>query len=488
MPRFARCVFAVFLAVSCLSSSLTCQAAAPETAAAAFILMEAGSGRVLASRNETQERSIASTTKIMTCLVALEHSELTEKVTVKREHLREGSSMYLLEGETLTMEELLYGLMLPSGNDAAECIAAHCGGSGGSAQFVRWMNEKAKALGMEHTSFANPSGLDEMGHSSCALDMARLAAYAMQNPTFARIVSTRTASVGTRTMTNHNKLLASYSGCIGLKTGYTGDAGRTPSGNDAAECIAAHCGGSGGSAQFVRWMNEKAKALGMEHTSFANPSGLDEMGHSSCALDMARLAAYAMQNPTFARIVSTRTASVGTRTMTNHNKLLASYSGCIGLKTGYTGDAGRTLVTCAERGGMRMIAVTLHDGSDWADHAALYDYGFSAYALSSGAKKGEAYGSVSVDGQSVSAMAAESFRYPTAENEALSVHAELPQTVSAPVRKGQTFGTLVISCGETEVGRVDLVSARSVQAQETKSETSKNKSLAEKLWQFLSAK
>ena len=157
-------------------------------------------------------------------------------------------------------------------------------------------------------------------------------------------------------------------------------------------------------------------------------------------------------------------------------------------KTGYTGDAGRTLVTCAERGGMRMIAVTLHDGSDWADHAALYDYGFSAYALSSGAKKGEAYGSVSVDGQSVSAVAAESFRYPTAENEALSVRAELPQTVSAPVRKGQTFGTLVISCGETEVGRVDLVSARSVQAQETKSETSKNKSLAEKLWQFLSAK
>ena len=235
-------------------------------------------------------------------------------------------------------------------------------------------------------------------------------------------------------------------------------------------------------------MNEKAKALGMEHTSFANPSGLDEAGHGSCALDMARLAVYAMQNPTFARIVSTRTASVGTRTMTNHNKLLASYSGCVGLKTGYTGDAGRTLVTCAERGGMRLIAVTLHDGSDWADHAALYDYGFSAYALSSGAKKSEVYGSVSVDGQSVSAVAAESFCYPVSESESLSVRAELPQTVSAPVRKGQTFGTLVISCGETEVGRVDLVSARSVQAQETKSETSKNKSLAEKLWQFLSAK
>ena len=364
--------------VCSLLGCVDCAAAqsAPQTGAEAFILMDAGSGRVLTGKNTEQELAIASTTKIMTALVALETGNLSDKVTVKQNHLKEGSSMYLRAGEVLTLEELLYGLLLPSGNDAAECIAAHCGGSGGS----------------------------------------------------------------------------------------------------------------GGSAQFVRWMNEKAKALGMEHTSFANPSGLDEMGHSSCALDMARLAAYAMQNPTFARIVSTRTASVGTRTMTNHNKLLASYSGCVGLKTGYTGDAGRTLVTCAERDGMRLIAVTLHDGSDWADHAALYDYGFSAYALSSGAKKGEAYGSVSVDGQSVSAVAAESFRYPTAENEALSVRAELPQTVSAPVRKGQTFGTLVISCGETEVGRVDLVSARSVQAQETKSETSKNKSLAEKLWQFLSAK
>lgn len=174
--------------------------------------------------------------------------------------------------------------------------------------------------------------------------------------------------------------------------------------------------------------------------------------------------------------------------MTNHNKLLASYSGCVGLKTGYTGDAGRTLVTCAERGGMRMIAVTLHDGAIGRITRHSTTTAFRRMRSQAVRKKAEAYGSVSVDGQSVSAVAAESFRYPTAENEALSVRAELPQTVSAPVRKGQTFGTLVISCGETEVGRVDLVSARSVQAQETKSETSKNKSLAEKLWQFLSAK
>ena len=373
MPRFCRCLFAFFAAASFLTSSLTCQAAAPETAAAAFVLMEAGSGRMLLARNEEQSRSIASTTKIMTCLVALEHSKITDKVTVKREHLREGSSMYLAEGETLTMEELLYGLMLPSGNDAAECIAAHCGGSGGSRQFVQWMNEKAKALGMVHTSFRNPSGLDEAGHSSCALDMARLAA---------------------------------------------------------------------------------------------------------CA----------MQDPTFVRIVSTRTASVGTRTMTNHNKLLASYTGCIGLKTGYTGDAGRTLVTCAERGGMRLIAVTLHDGSDWADHTALYDYGFSAYSLAAGARRGEAYGSVLVEGQPLAAAAAESFYYPVSENETLRVRAELPQTLSAPVQKGQKLGTLIIYCGDREVGRVGLVSARSAQMQQTESETTRNKSLAEKLWQFLSVR
>ena len=358
----------------CVLALLLVLPRAGAVSARAAVVIDADTGETLFEQNADSRLPMASTTKIMTALVALGEGDLDRVYTVKPEYAAvEGSSMYLKAGETLSLQDTLYGLMLASGNDAAECIAAHCGGSSGSAQFVRWMNEKAKALGMEHTSFANPSGLDEMGHSSCALDMARLAAYAMQNPTFARIVSTRTASVGTRTMTNHNKLLASYSGCVGLKTGYTG-------------------------------------------------------------------------------------------------------------------NAGRTLVTCAERGGMRMIAVTLHDGSDWADHAALYDYGFSAYALSSGAKKGEAYGSVSVDGQSVSAVAAESFRYPTVENEALSVRAELPQTVSAPVRKGQTFGTLVISCGETEVGRVDLVSARSVQAQEPKSETSKNKSLAEKLWQFLSAK
>ncbi len=152
--------------VCSLLGCVDCAAAqsAPQTGAEAFILMDAGSGRVLTGKNTEQELAIASTTKIMTALVALETGNLSDKVTVKQNHLKEGSSMYLRAGEVLTLEELLYGLLLPSGNDAAECIADHCGG--GVERFVARMNEKAAALGMTHTSFANPSGLDAQGHYS----------------------------------------------------------------------------------------------------------------------------------------------------------------------------------------------------------------------------------------------------------------------------------------------------------------------------------
>ena len=150
------------------------------------------------------------------------------------------------------------------------------------------------------------------------------------------------------------------------------------SGNDAALAIAEHCCGS--VEAFVGRMNEKAAALGLADTSFANPNGLDAQGHYSTARDMAVLTAHAMEHPTFARIASTSSAVVGGRTLTNHNKLLTSVDGCIGGKTGYTSKAGRTLVSCAERGGVRLVAVTLHDGDDWRDHAALYEYGFSQAA------------------------------------------------------------------------------------------------------------
>ena len=117
----------------------------------------------------------------------------------------------------------------------------------------------------------------------------------------------------------------------------------------------------------------------MEHSRFPNPSGLNEEGHYSTAADMARLARAVLEHETLARIVSTRSVSVAGRSLTNHNKLLWQYEGCTGLKTGYTEAAGRTLVSSAERDGQTLIAVTLNDRNDWADHAALFDYGFACY-------------------------------------------------------------------------------------------------------------
>ena len=146
------------------------------------------------------------------------------------------------------------------------------------------------------------------------------------------------------------------------------------SGNDAALALT-EC--AGGVEPFVALMNEKAAALGMKNTHFANPNGLDDEEHYSTAYDMAMLACAAANEPTLRRIASTRTAAIGGRTLINHNKLLSRMDGCIGLKTGYTKAAGRTLVSCAEREGHRLVAVTLRDGNDWNDHEMLYDRGFA---------------------------------------------------------------------------------------------------------------
>ena len=257
--RFLCCT----LVVLCLYSIFPCRILAVETSAASAILMDADSGRVLYERNADRKMLIASTTKILTALVAIEEGDLHDTVKVSREAAyTEGSAMYLTEGETLTLETLLYGVLLCSGNDAAVAVAQHVGGS--------------------------------------------------------------------------------------VKG-------------------------------FVALMNEKAQELGMEHSSFANPNGLDDEQHYSTARDMAKLARAALENETLMRIASTRSVTIGGRTMTNHNKLLHYVDGCLGLKTGYTKAAGRTLVSCAEKNGQRLIAVTLQDGNDWADHQALYEYGFSAY-------------------------------------------------------------------------------------------------------------
>lgn len=163
------------LALGLLLTLLPCRAEAVQLSAAAAILMDADSGEVLYEKDAARRMRIASTTKIMTALVVLEHARLTDTITVTGDHMVEGSSMYLKPGEVVTVEELLYGLMLCSGNDAALALADCCGGL---ETFVAAMNDKAAALGMTDTSFANPNGLDDENHYSTARDMAVLAAYA----------------------------------------------------------------------------------------------------------------------------------------------------------------------------------------------------------------------------------------------------------------------------------------------------------------------
>jgi D-alanyl-D-alanine carboxypeptidase len=338
------------LAAALLCAALTLQTArAVETSAASSVLMEAGSGRVLYSKNADDERLIASTTKIMTAIVALENGNTDDVITVKAELANtEGSAMYLSAGEKVSLGTLLYGLLLCSGNDAAMVIADAVGGNVGN---------------------------------------------------------------------------------------------------------------------FVAMMNAKAAELGMTRTSFANPSGLDDDRQYSSAADMARLAAYAMKNAAFARIVSTREISVGGRTMTNHNKLLTMCGGCVGLKTGYTKAAGRTLVSCAERGGMRLIAVTLRDGNDWDDHIALYDYGFANYAETEAVSAGESVEMLRVAGgvlASVSAQAGDSFYYPLAADEHLTRVISLPNALDAPVAKGDVIGEMRFYLDGSEVGSVPLVCGGSV--------------------------
>lgn len=194
--------------------------------AAAFVVMDADTGTVLYAQNAEKRHLIASTTKIMTALVVLETCDLDAVMTVPPEVQGvEGSSMYLRAGEELTARELLYGLMLHSGNDAATALAILCAGS--EPAFVELMNETARALGLEQTRFANPHGLDDENNYSTAGDLAELTRYALRNETFARIVSTKAiTAAGGRALKNHNKLLWHMEGCVGVKTGYTKAAGR----------------------------------------------------------------------------------------------------------------------------------------------------------------------------------------------------------------------------------------------------------------------
>jgi D-alanyl-D-alanine carboxypeptidase (penicillin-binding protein 5/6) len=204
---------------------------AQEPPAKGACIIEMISGRQLYAYNADAQLPMASTTKVMTALLALENSQLTDKVTCSANAFGvPGTSIYLVRGETLTMEEMLQGLLLASGNDAAVAIAEHVGGT--LRGFADMMNARAQELGATRTHFVNPHGLPAEGHYTTARDLAIIAREAMQNPVFRQIVSTQRASIPwegkdqNRQLTTKNKLLTDYPGATGIKTGYTRAAGR----------------------------------------------------------------------------------------------------------------------------------------------------------------------------------------------------------------------------------------------------------------------
>lgn len=202
-----------------------------ETSASSAILMDRKSGRILYSKNMHQVRSVASISKIMTAILALESGKANEEVTIGEEVLKSyGSGIYIHVGEHMKLKDLVYGLMLRSGNDAAYSIASYV--SGNVENFVLKMNEKAKEIGMKNTIFHNPNGLEEEGGNlSTAYDMALLTCYAMKNEDYREIVKTKkhkvTTDFNTYSWTNKNKMLSLYSLSTGGKTGYTEVAKRT---------------------------------------------------------------------------------------------------------------------------------------------------------------------------------------------------------------------------------------------------------------------
>lgn len=182
-------------------------------------------GQLLYSKNENCRMPMASTTKIMTAIVTIENSQPEQIVEISNDCCGvEGSSMYLKAGTSKTVFELLKGLMLVSGNDAALALAKHV--SGDTDSFVELMNKKAKELGMSDTHFVNPHGLNESGHYSTAKDLAVLMEYCMNNKFFSELVKMKSFENDGAVLLNHNKLLFIYPGCVGGKTGYTEAAGR----------------------------------------------------------------------------------------------------------------------------------------------------------------------------------------------------------------------------------------------------------------------
>ena len=338
----------------------------PDISAKAAVLISADTGEVIYSRNCNEKLPMASTTKIMTALLCLESGGLDEEFTVDSEAIKvEGSSMGLQEGDTVTKYDLCCGMLLPSGNDAANAAAVRIAGN--IPAFVELMNDRAREIGLSHTYFVTPSGLDGEGHGSSAYDMAILAREALRNEDFRSICSQKSVKV------------------------------------------------SFGAPPYDRWLK-------------------------------------------------------------NTNKLLDMYEGVYGVKTGFTDAAGRCLISACERGGKDLICVTLNDRNDWQDHAALYDLGFS---------KTELYAPELPELPELDTAGGENDKLKLRYGEELpeiTAADSLPELeytllsapfVYAPVRAGDEVAQLRVSCGGREVSRVPVYAAEDCAAK-TVSQPKKN--------------
>ncbi len=329
-------------------------------------VIDAATGRVIYDKNMEKRHTMASTTKIMTALVALENSKPDQIVTVSGNAAgTEGTSLYLKAGQKATMEDLLYGLMLQSGNDAAIAIAE--GVSGSVSEFAALMNKKARDIGALNSSFKNPNGLDEEGHFTTAYDLAIITREAMQNEKFCEIVATK----------------------------------------------------------------------------------------SKLILD-------------------------GTQTVSNHNKMLRMYDGCIGVKTGFTKKSGRCLVTAAERNGVKVIAITLNAPNDWNDHKVMLDYAFDTTACYKVIAAGMTVNTVPVENgksKSVELCAEEDFGITESKNDKfknVTVKCNIPKSVEAPVTEGEVIGDLTVYyCGKIQK-TINLVASAGVEYEETNGKILKN--------------
>lgn len=329
---------------------------ASDVSAKSAILIEASSGEVLWSKNADQRLPMASTTKIMTALVAIENGDVGRTVSVSPEAVGvEGSSVYLYPNEKMTLGDLIYAMLLESANDAAAAIAIEVGGS--IEGFAKMMNQKAENLGLRDTHFENPHGLDGETHYTTAHELAIIAREAYSNDTLKSIFSTY------------------------------------------------------------------KKTIPLNETE-------------------------------------------GVRLLINHNKLLKSYEGATGIKTGFTKKSGRCLVSAAERGGLSLIAVTLNAPNDWQDHKNMLDHGFSLIESKTLCTAGEYTYAVAVSGgkdDHVIVKNSDTVRLILPRNgKKIEYKIELPRFLYAPVQEGEVVGRIAFYLDGKEIASSDLVTASSV--------------------------